>query len=1188
MATGQRVLVVSRGEAALAVLKEQLPAEVQPLAISVLSNEREGLRQIESAIREVQSVVEGTQPQNRRATILRLEQELDGLRKRIVAIDKELDRIASAHLTKIGPRGETPAELAQRVVAERDAYRWFTDRPLRFASETGLEERALTALFEARTRCGEWIDHRKAKLPSPLDLPDQETVGRWHGDLVASAAHGESAGQGPARVLRINAENAAKAQALAQTLDDLVCVHQAAAGARWIEPFRRAVINGEANAWCDRLRDRIAERAEVEAERAGLLNRSVELPDGLMDNADACEAVSRGAKGQKLWPLMALRKGTAKALVGAIRLDGSPVREADIEGWRHTAAVIANSIRQRQVRARWDVFAREIGAPAGNNARTAADLAGKILRICDDARGKSALLASIVADALSIEMLANDPPLCAAVAKQIRAAATSMRLAAVEQDRRRLLEIFRGDDRTSDLARQFIDKILGKPSATSDKVSAIWGALLNRVAKLKALARDFEMIEDVTRSIAAAGAPEWARTLSTEPVVPDDPRTSSAWRDAWDHAAADAQLALIDARQKLTKLAAERDAAEKRCRHLFGEIVRERTFYELNRRLSPAIKAALVEFVHALTKIGKGTGKTAWIHRRTARDAMARCYSAVPCWIMPTWRVAEQLPAELGAVEIVIIDEASQSDLTELPALLRGKKILVVGDDRQVSPTAPFVTQEKIGQLLHHYLGDIPFKSLLEPGDSIYDLMRAVFPNDSLMLKEHFRCVEPIIRFSMQFYPEKMLPLRIPEAHERLDPPLIDIYVPHGARGKRHKISPAEADVIVKEITVLTSRPEMRNRTIGVISLVGAEQAEHIRARLSEAIGEEVMQRHSILCGDSATFQGSERDIVFLSMVADSANKTALTMRRYEQRFNVAVSRARDRVVLVRSVRREDLNPNDLKARLIAHFDDPMPEVEDMEDALSACESNFERDLMQRLLERGYRVRGQVGSIGYRIDMVVEGAGRKRLAVECDGDRFHGAEQWRHDMRRQRVLERVGWRFWRCFASSFYRDPDGVLNDLVEMLIRMGIEPIGKGETSRPEWRFTEHRTIGPPPAQTEESRPEDAGINLSALEDAATEAVGPAAAGIGLGDRVVLEYSDDHKRISVRMFESGNDPEKGRLAITSPLGRAILGTEEGDEVELRLEDGRQRKVLIVSVEKSRFTIPPSVARPTAGVAAVA
>ena len=84
----------------------------------------------------------------------------------------------------------------------------------------------------------------------------------------------------------------------------------------------------------------------------------------------------------------------------------------------------------------------------------------------------------------------------------------------------------------------------------------------------------------------------------------------------------------------------------------------------------------------------------------------------------------------------------------------------------------------------------------------------------------------------------------------------------------------------------------MRNRSIGVISLIGPHQAEYIRAKLSETIGEELMQRHAILCGDSATFQGTEREIVFLSMVADPVHRTAFTMLRYAQRFNVAVCRA--------------------------------------------------------------------------------------------------------------------------------------------------------------------------------------------------------------------------------------------------------------------------------------------------------
>ena len=191
------------------------------------------------------------------------------------------------------------------------------------------------------------------------------------------------------------------------------------------------------------------------------------------------------------------------------------------------------------------------------------------------------------------------------------------------------------------------------------------------------------------------------------------------------------------------------------------------------------------------------------------------------------------------------------------------------------------------------------------------------------MLKEHFRCVEPIIRFSTQFYPEKLVPLRVPTIQERLDPPLVDIYVPTGMRDKRRKINQAEAQVIVEEIEALTQEAAYP-RSIGVVSLIGSEQAEYIRGRLSDAIGEELMQRHAILCGDSATFQGTERDVIFLSMVADPAHRTALTTLRYEQRFNVAVSRARDRVVLVRSLRREDLNPSDLKARLIAHFDEPM------------------------------------------------------------------------------------------------------------------------------------------------------------------------------------------------------------------------------------------------------------------------
>ena len=80
------------------------------------------------------------------------------------------------------------------------------------------------------------------------------------------------------------------------------------------------------------------------------------------------------------------------------------------------------------------------------------------------------------------------------------------------------------------------------------------------------------------------------------------------------------------------------------------------------------------------------------------------------------------------------------------------------------------------------------------------------------------------------------------------------------------------------EIAALAADPAAAGRSVGVISLIGAEQAELVRVLLSERIGEEAMQRHRVLCSDSAGFQGNERDVVFLSMVADRKRHAALTM----------------------------------------------------------------------------------------------------------------------------------------------------------------------------------------------------------------------------------------------------------------------------------------------------------------------
>jgi very-short-patch-repair endonuclease len=243
-----------------------------------------------------------------------------------------------------------------------------------------------------------------------------------------------------------------------------------------------------------------------------------------------------------------------------------------------------------------------------------------------------------------------------------------------------------------------------------------------------------------------------------------------------------------------------------------------------------------------------------------------------------------------------------------------------------------------------------------------------------------------------------------------------------------------------------------------VISLIGAKQAQLIQAMLLERIGEDAYLRHDIECGDSAVFQGKEKDIVLLSMIECPKTCTSKTALPFQQRFNVALSRARDREYLFHSVTEQMLKPDDLKTKVLCHFRNPIEgRITPPNDLMALCQSNFERDVLARLVELGYRVRPQVKVGPYSIDLVIEGHDDRRLAIELDGDQYHGPERWVEDLARQRVMERVGWRFWRCWGSSFRLDPDGCMDDLIRSLSAMKIDPIGAAEVPTV---WTEFRTI--------------------------------------------------------------------------------------------------------------------------------
>ena len=82
----------------------------------------------------------------------------------------------------------------------------------------------------------------------------------------------------------------------------------------------------------------------------------------------------------------------------------------------------------------------------------------------------------------------------------------------------------------------------------------------------------------------------------------------------------------------------------------------------------------------------------------------------------------------------------------------------------------------------------------------------------------------------------------------------------------------------------------------------------------------------------------------------------------------------------------------------------------------------------------------------FSIDLVVAGEKDRRLAIELDGDKYHPPEKWMEDWKRQRTMERVNWQFWRCWGSSYTLDTDGCIEDLVNTLNSLGIDPIGKSK----------------------------------------------------------------------------------------------------------------------------------------------
>jgi very-short-patch-repair endonuclease len=277
------------------------------------------------------------------------------------------------------------------------------------------------------------------------------------------------------------------------------------------------------------------------------------------------------------------------------------------------------------------------------------------------------------------------------------------------------------------------------------------------------------------------------------------------------------------------------------------------------------------------------------------------------------------------------------------------------------------------------------------------------------------------------------------------------VHVPDGFREPGTDTNEAEAEFIISQIASLCEDPQYDGKTFGVISLLGDAQAALIESRLVERLGEVEMERRQIRCGNAYHFQGDERDVMFLSMVVAAGEGRrigAMTREADRQRINVAASRARDQMWCVRSVALDELHPDDVRGLLIRHCQSPSRVSAETASAEASFDSDFERDVFRQIVARGYRVKTQHRVGRYRIDQVIEGQ-RARLAVELDGDAYHGPDRFEADRNRQAILERLGWTFHRIRGSAYYRNPDEALSSLWEHLEALGIRPVDEELPSR-------------------------------------------------------------------------------------------------------------------------------------------
>lgn len=1095
LATGNRILVTAKTPRALQVLLGKIsknesensrddepgdkksegliPKEIKPLCISLLGSGLEERRSLESSVGGILRKNEEWRKDHAKGKRRELKRCLRELREEKAGVNRRLRDIreSETHTQSIaeGAYRGTAARIAEAVNRDRADYEWFTDSvPLDKTCQISTNDlRSVLAALRQFTL----EKRRELGLAWSEALSSPEHFANLVRNEASAIEEEQSAARGAderfADLLARNNPSAIESIRNAFSIFRDTQSRLRATPHPWMNDALRDVLGGNSSLWHELLRVTRNVIASIEELVAVADETRIEFPDTTDIRSlyeDARKLKEHMENGGKLgWGVFRPKSVKERLyVIKAVKIGGHPC--STVEHFSNLADALHVRIECEKAWGFWKGRTEKTEGPYALHLTT--------LKSLRDALENALALEELIAKcrkAISHCSGMGEPVW--ADEFQVERVVSSCRLA-LARIRKRLAAEEIQDTETP------ISRMAAKDGAhpvTSDLLSAIrsrdvdkFARCANRIQDLNTERQRLQKVDEDLSKLRRL-LPQFTNSLEQTCNEPYWEERIQRIGDAWHWAQARYWIGEYIRQEDVPALAKRAKQIEDEVNSTIAKLASLHAWSFCFSRLKEDHRRHMEAWQQDMRRLGKGTGKHAPRHRREAQGHLNECREAVPAWVMPLHRVWDTVSPAPGMFDVIIVDEASQCGVEALPLFYLGKKILIVGDDKQISPDAVGLPRDSVHRLMEEFLHDFRFKSSFDIESSLFDHGKLRYGTRRITLQEHFRCMPEIIRFSndLCYSDTPLIPLR-QYGPNRL-PPLEHVFVSGGYRegSNNRTINRPEAEAIVERIAEMCGDSRYDNKTMGVVVLQGEAQAALIENQLLERLGAEEMEQRRLICGNPYSFQGDERDIMFLSLVAATNERIGpLAKPADERRFNVAASRARDMMILFHSVTCDDLSTSCLRRHILDFFENTRPQqiagIDRVELERRAAQDNrrvvsppspfdswFEVDVALELLRKDFTVLAQHEVASKRIDLVVEG-GQARLAIECDGDNWHGADRYESDMQRQRQLERCGWEFFRVRESAFYSNKETTLSGLWQALEERGIFAGSRCENASP------------------------------------------------------------------------------------------------------------------------------------------